>query len=82
MSKLHDRNFYLVLPNTHRAVLIPRPKPLTVKGRPLVMAIREHIDDLHVLALEDPGVLQGILDATKLAAQQYRKRAVQPGRRR
>jgi hypothetical protein len=82
MAKLHDRRFYLVLPKTDRTVLVPRPKPLTIRGRPIVMAFREHIDDLHVLALEKPAVMQGILDATKLAARQCRKSAVQPVRRR
>jgi hypothetical protein len=76
MSKVYDRSFHLVLPNTHRTVLVPRPKPLTVRGRPLAMVLREHIDDLQVLALENPAVLQGLLDATKLAARQCRKYGV------
>ncbi len=75
MSKVRDRRFHLVLPNTHRTVLIPPPIPATVRRMPLVMAIRAHIDDLEVLARENPAVMQGILDATKLAAQQCRKRA-------
>lgn len=76
MSKPHERSFHLVLPNTDRTVLVPRPKPLTVRGRPLVMAFREHLDDLQVLALEDPAVMKGILDATKLAARRCRKYGV------
>jgi hypothetical protein len=47
---------------------------------PSVMAIRAHIDDLQVLALEQPAMMQGILDATKLAAQQCRKPARRNGR--
>jgi hypothetical protein len=82
MSKLRDRRLYLVLPKTQRAVLIPRPTPATVRGVPLVTAFRAHLDDLHVLAEEQPAVLQGILDATTLAAQQCRQRRVQPGRSR
>ena len=82
MAKLRDRRFRLVLPNTHRTVLIPHPTPATIRGVPLVMAFRAHLDDLYVLAEEQPAVMQGILDATKLAARRYCKGAVQPGRRR
>ena len=70
MSHLRDRRLRLVLPNTQRTVLIPHPTPAHM---PSVMAIRAHIDDLQVLALEQPAMMQGILDATKLAAQQCRK---------
>jgi hypothetical protein len=82
MSKLRDRRLYLVLPHTQRAVLIPRPTPATIRGVPLVTAFRAHIDDLHVLAQEQPALMQGILDATKLVAQQCRQRRVQSGSRR
>jgi len=82
MSKLRDRRLYLVSPHTQRAVLIPRPTPATIRGVPLVTAFRAHLDDLHVLAQEQPALMQGILDATKLAAQQCRQRRVQPGSRR
>jgi len=73
---------YLVLPHTQRAVLIPRPTPATIRGVPLAKAFSEHLNDLYVLAEERAAVMQGILDTTKLAAQQCRQRRVQPGRRR
>jgi len=82
MANLRDRRLYLVLPHTQRAVLIPRPTPATVKGVPLVTAFRAHLDDLYVLAEERHAVMQSILDATKLAAQQCRERQARPGRRR
>jgi hypothetical protein len=82
MAKLRDRHLYLVLPHTQRAVLIPRPTPATIRGVPLVTAFRAHIDDLSVLAEEEPAMMQGILDATKLAAQQCRQRRGQPSSRR
>lgn len=82
MAKLRDRQLYLVLPKTQRAVLIPRPTPVTSQGVPLAKAFSEHLNDLYVLAEEQPAAMQGILNATKLAAQQCRQRRPQPGRRR
>lgn len=80
MAKLRDRRFHLVLPNTQRAILIPHPRPATIRGVPLVTAFRAHIDDLYVLAQEKPEVMQGILDATTLAASQCRKHRVRTAR--
>jgi len=76
-SQLRDRRLYLVLPKTQRAVLIPRPTPATVRGVPLGTAFAAHLNDLAVLAEEYPALLQGILDTTKLGAQQCRQRRVQ-----
>jgi hypothetical protein len=76
MSHLRDRRLRLVLPHTQRTVLIPHPTPAHM---PSVMAIRDHLDDLQLLAREKPAVMQGILDATKLAAQPYRKRGRRNG---
>jgi len=82
MAKLCDRQLYLVVPHTQRAVLIPRPTPATIRGVPLVKAFRAHLDDLYVLAEEQHAMMQGILDATKLAARQCRQRRAHPGPRR
>jgi hypothetical protein len=82
MAKERHPCLYLVLPHTQRAVLIPRPTPATIRGVPLAKAFSEHLNDLYVLAEEQSAVMQGILDATKLAAKQCRQRRVQPGRRR
>jgi len=77
MSKPSPRRFRLVLPQTNRTALLPRPRPVSATRHSLLPRIMEHIDHLQVLAVEKPDVMQGILDTTKLLAAQCRRRAVQ-----